>query len=138
MLILFNRGDFGMAVRFFGNVLTFAVLYVLFLIPTYVLPWAGSNSLMFAAATSEFEGQIPPAFWGHLGALGVLVLLAFSRGRLIGKSWLAVLPVIAGLFDLMPGLSMVPFVPTAFHVVTLILGVMGGANALASSPETQP
>jgi len=137
LLILFNRGDFGMAVRFFGNVLTFAVLYVLFLIPTYVLPWAGSNSLMFAAASSEFEGQIPPAFWGHLGALGVLVLLAFCRGRLIGKAWLPVLPVIAGLFDLMPGLSMVPFVPTAFHVVTLVLGVMGG-NALASSPETQP
>jgi hypothetical protein len=101
----------------------FFVLYVLFLIPTYILPYLGSNSVLVNSVSTAIENGYSPQFWLHLTALYILVVIAWFRGALIGRSWLASLPAIAGIFDLMPGLNWLPLAPTLFHVATLINGV---------------
>jgi hypothetical protein len=57
----------------------------------------------------------------------MLTLMAFARGRHIGKTFIMMFPVIAAAFDMVPGLSLVPFVPTVMHLVALVLGAMGVA-----------
>lgn len=95
------------------NPAVFVVAYAIFLIPTYILPYIGSNSSVINTATAASGLGLNPAFYAHLTALAILVLI----------SWLAALPRAAAMFDLLPGLSLVPMVPTILHVVAIILGV---------------
>lgn len=108
----------------------FAVLYVVFLVPTYLLPYYGSNSAVTAAFRS---GEINQPLLLHLGTLIILFTLAWYRGEGMGKQWLTVFPFLAGVFDIVPGLSLVPFVPTVLHLCTIILGV-----TLTESKEQTP
>lgn len=116
-------------------------LYVLIYLPimalTYVLPYFGSNSLM-AAVLVDSAKHIPkeagftitasqpslaPYTILHILCLSLLVGLAFYRGKFIQRNWLWVVALMAALFDMMPVLSLIPFVPTLFHLATLGFGV---------------
>ena len=99
----------------------FFIGYLIALLPTYVLPYLGSNSFWLADSSTS------TAFWLHFTAIYAMVILAWMRGVAIGRNWLPALPAIAGLFEFVPGLNWVPLVPTAFHVTTLIMGVNRGA-----------
>lgn len=115
--------------------------YVLIYLPvmafTYILPYFGSNSLM-AAALVDSAKHIPkdagftitasqpslaPYTMLHLLCLSLLVGLAFYRGKFIQKNWLWVVALMAAIFDMMPVLSLIPFVPTLLHLATLGFGV---------------
>ena len=108
----------------------FVVLYILFMIPTYFLPYAGSNSIIVGTAAAE-AGDMHLAFWLHLITLLALIRIAWSRGSLIGKGWLVIFPILAAIFDFIPGLSSIPLIPTVMHLLAIILGVI---VATESSP----
>ena len=116
-----------------GNAFVFVGLYIVFMLPTYFLPYVGSNSSLINAAGVAAEQGLLPAFWLHLGALLVLVAATWFRGVLVEKPWLVIFPILAAVFDLAPGLSSIPMVPTVLHLLVLILGV---ASAKAVVPNT--
>jgi O-antigen ligase len=103
----------------------YGALYLVGMLPTYVLPYLGSNaSLLRASArsTGVRDTSRPGLFAVHLALLLGLCALAYLRGA-AGRRWLVVLPVLALVFDLTPGLSLVPLVPTVMHLLAITLGV---------------
>lgn len=86
----------------------YVVLYIFFMIPTYILPYIGSNSVaanaIFAAADQAAGGGngFNVGFLAHLICLSILCLLAWLRGGLVGKQWIIIFPILASLFDLIP------------------------------------
>lgn len=122
-----------------GHGVVFILLYVVLMIPTYLLPLLGSNSVALNALTmtgAHLGGQsvatgINPLFWLHLGALALLVAVTWFRGSLIARQWLVIFPILALAFDLIPGLSSVPLVPTVMHLLAMTLGVTVGQVATA-------
>lgn len=121
--------------KFLGNAVMFVILYVLFMLPGYFLPYIGSNSagLSLLGAASGVPGA-NPFFWLHLGSLVILVVITWLRGDLLEKKWLVIFPILATVFDLLPILSSIPLVPTVMHLLAIILGVVG---AKAAVPVTQ-
>ena len=118
------------------NRISFLIAYLFFMLPTYVLPYFGSNSMFahgMARSSHSLAGAGMSAALGvftvlHVLALVVLVLLARSRGRANGKSLLIAFPIVAAAFDMLPLLSMVPLVPTVLHVIVLVLGMHKAAS----------
>ena len=106
-----------------GNAPVFVVAYIVFMIPTYLLPYVGSNSSVVGAVGAAAGAGLSPAFWIHLLALVVLCVLCWIRGSVVTKTWLLVFPFLAMTFDLLPGLSVIPLVPTVMHLLAIILGV---------------
>lgn len=113
------------------NRISFLIAYLFFMMPTYVLPWFGSNSMVAhvaAGASHSMAGAGVSAALSvftvlHLLALLALVLVARARGCANGKSHLIAFPIVAAAFDMLPLLSMVPLVPTVLHVIVLVLGM---------------
>lgn len=101
----------------------YVLLYLVFMIPTYILPYWGSNSAILNAGSSAAGLGLNPGFWLHLVVLSVLCALAWLRGAYVGKQWLVTFPFVAMAFDLVPGLNFVPFVPTVMHLCAIIVGV---------------
>lgn len=102
----------------------FILLYLLFMIPTYILPYMGSNSTIMDGMARAGGYQGPNyGFWIHLISLLVLVILAWIRTSRLTKNYLYIFPILALAFDLVPVLSMIPLIPTIMHLLTLILGV---------------
>lgn len=103
----------------------YVLVYLVLAVPTYVLPYFGSNSAVLNIAGQAMGLGALPQFWFHLVALYLLVVVAWIRGGHIGKQWLAIFPVLAGIFDMVPGFSVIPLIPTIFHVLALVMGVSG-------------
>lgn len=99
--------------------------YLLLLIPTYILPYLGSNSSLINAVSTAVGMGISPLWWAHAWFLTMLIILAWWRGKWNGKGYLAVFPVLACAFDLVPVLNLIPLVPTVLHIVAMVLGVIG-------------
>jgi hypothetical protein len=114
-----------------GNAPTYVTLYLVAMIPTYILPYFGSNSLIATAAYNN-AGHVNGPFWVHLSFLLILCGLAWTRGAVVDKKWLVIFPVLAAFFDLMPGFNIIPLVPTVMHVLAIILGVSSSAQKTAS------
>lgn len=106
----------------------FIALYLLFLVPTYVLPYFGSNSsigTLIGGAVAGWGGMFPPQWWAHMFVLGVLVVVAWTRGMLLqNKAYLPIVAFLAAIFDMAPILRAIPLVPTALHVTTIVLGIV--------------
>ena len=115
--------------KWIANAPTYAVLYLLFMVPTYLLPYVGSNSAALNAYGKSVGIGFNPAFWWHLVLLLVLCVLAWARGTYVAKTWLIVFPIIASAFDLIAGLNLVPFVPTIMHLCAIIVGVSSQKTA---------
>lgn len=121
-----------------ANPMVFAVVYILFMLLTYILPYFGSNSaaagvfgqLGAAAGGQDASAGISPQFWLHLFSLMILIAVTWVRGSFIKKNWLVIFPAIATIFDLMPALNIIPLVPTVMHLFAIILGVKGSAVAV--------
>lgn len=99
----------------------FVLLYLLCLIPTYILPYFGSNSIV--AAT----GTLGLTFFGtvfHVIFLGVMILLAHKREKATTINYLILFPILAGVFDMTPVLSIIPLIPTIFHLLAIVIGVV--------------
>lgn len=114
------------------NAAIFVVLYVLFMLPTYYLPYLGSNSALVAGFNPEAMSQ---EFLLHVGSLVILFALAWYRGNATKRQWLVVFPFLAGVFDMVPGLSIIPLVPTAMHLAAVIIGATGASAVVVSQEE---
>lgn len=110
--------------KIFRNTPVYVVAYILFMLPTYILPYFGSNSSLVNAMGMGIGMGFLPQWWAHIWSLSTLALIAWVRGRWIGKSYLPIFPVLAGVFDMFPILNVIPLAPTVFHVVALIAGTM--------------
>ena len=119
-----------------GNAPVFVIAYILFMLATYCLPYLGSNSAVVGAVVAASGAGVTPAFWMHLGALLILCLLCLIRGAYVGKMWLVIFPILAAVFDLFPGLSAIPLIPTVMHLLAIILGVVGATAIERSTPTT--
>lgn len=116
-----------------GNPVVFVVLYILFMLPTYYLPYVGSNSaavgtlgqLGAAAGDLDASAGVLPQFWLHLGSLFILIAVTWFRGTVIDKKWLVTFPIVAAIFDLAPALNLIPLIPTVMHLLAIILAVKG-------------
>ena len=106
------------------NTVFYVIGYLLLLIPTYVLPYFGSNSLIANGLGAALGHGPMPQWWLHAWALVMLVLLGHVRGQLVGKRYLIVFPLVAAVFDMVPGLSIIPMVPTIMHALAIILGAI--------------
>ena len=115
-----------------GNAPVFVIAYILFMLPTYYLPYVGSNSSVVGALGAAAGAGINPAFWVHIGAMVVLCFLCWIRGAYVGKAWLVIFPILAVVFDFVPGLSAIPFIPTVMHLLAIIMGVVGAKAIVAS------
>jgi len=122
--------------NFFGHPIAFVIVYIIFMIPTYFLPYLGSNSAVLGATAAAAGNGINPAFWWHLIALVVLIGITATRGTVIGKKWIQIFPILAAVFDLVPGLSLIPLVPTVMHLCAIIIGVKG-PNIVPAPTEQQ-
>lgn len=122
--------------KFLGNTVVFVILYILFMLPTYYLPYLGSNSAILGALGAAAGAGVNPAFWPHLGSLIVLIVVAWFRGALIDKKWLIIFPILATVFDLTPGINNIPLVPTVMHLLAIILGVVGAKTVDGATNET--
>ena len=80
-------------------------LFILLLVPIYVLPWV-------SIVASGF-------FWGAEATCYVLLLvtsLIFAKGA----RWTAALIAFAAAFDLLPILDFIPFVPTVMFIIAFV------------------
>lgn len=102
----------------------FLIIYLGPLLLTYLLPYLGSNSTLINLLTLGFN----PAFWLHFLACAALVVIAYLRGVAIEKEGLAVLPLLAFVFDLAPILNWIPLVPSVFHLAAIVVGVSSTAT----------
>lgn len=98
--------------------------YLLLLIPTYILPYFGSNSSLFNAVGAAVGMGLSPLWWLHAWCLVMLVILGWWRGKWTAKAWLPVFPILAGAFDIIPILNMIPLVPTVMHLIAMAVGVI--------------
>lgn len=88
-----------------SNSILFVFAYILFMLPTYYLPYLGSNSAVVNSAVAASGGGLSPTFLLHALALIILVAIAWARGKAFFKSWLPGISVAAALFDILPGLT---------------------------------
>ena len=128
----------GLLARIVSNPALYVVSYIVVMIPTYVLPYFGSNSHIARGVVSAINTDMGNAgaasalrvpFLIHLALLGLLVLFGYARGRLVGKSWLVVFPGLALAFDMLPVLTLIPLVPTVMHLCAVIQGVVGTSRS---------
>ncbi len=115
-----------------GHGVTYVILYMLFMIPTYILPFFGSNSSLAHASI----GLGNPGFWLHLLSLAVLVGLCWVRGEIVNKQWLIIFPILAAIFDLVPGLNFIMLIPTLLHLAAIIVGVIASSTVQVSAPAS--
>ena len=111
--------------RLMGKGNNFLWLYLALMVPTYIRPYMGSNSLLAGVATF---GATAPQFLVHLVCLIALCVFAHLRGKIIDKTWLVALPIAAGVFDMTPIVNWIPLVPTALHVAALVIGMKDDAD----------
>lgn len=117
-----------------GNAPVFVVAYILFMLPTYFLPYVGSNSSILHGIDAAARGKsLNFAFWLHMGSMLILCGFSWVRGAYVNKNWLIIFPVLAIVFDFVPGLSAIPLVPTVMHLLAIILGVAGAKVALEAT-----
>ncbi len=118
-----------------GTTAGFIVIYILVMIPTYILPYfsaagaiagVGAALATGSAASGGLIAFLPKIL--HFACLAILVYACVVRGKVVGKSWLMVFPILALIFDLVPFLNFIPFVPTIMHILAIILGTIGVAK----------
>lgn len=116
-----------------GNAPVFVIAYIIFMLPTYYLPYVGSNSTILHGIDAAGGGKhLNFAFWLHMGSMLVLCFLCWVRGAYVAKGWLLIFPILAIVFDFVPGLSAIPLVPTIMHILAIVLGVVG-AKAVSTN-----
>lgn len=111
-----------------GSKPVYVLAYLAWMIPTYVLPYFGSNSTIVTAISAGLGRGLTPQWWAHLWCLSMLILLSHARGVRTGKSYLAVFSFLASVFDMTPGLNVIPMVPTMLHLLAVVLGLTGHAK----------
>lgn len=99
-----------------ANSTIYALSYLLLMLPSYYLHLSSTSTAHIAHASS-IETMV--LLCSMLALCGICVV----RGALIGKRWLAALPVVAVAFELIPRLSSIPYVSSSYHLLAIIIGI---------------
>lgn len=118
--------------KFVANTVMYVVGYTVLMMPTYFLPYLGSNSSVVQSASAAAGAGGYVLLLIHLAFLACLVALAWARGKVIDKGWLIGLPIAAAMFDILPGLSLIPLAPTFLHLGAIVAGVVNSKSAPAA------
>jgi signal transduction histidine kinase len=118
-----------------NNAAIFVMTYIVFMLPTYFLPYLRTSSSAFygfedAASANAFNYP----FFIHLACMIILCWICYVRGAMIGKSWLFFLPMVAFAFEFISKLSAIPYVPSMYHVLAIVVGATS-ANVLVSTDK---
>lgn len=117
-----------------ANTTVFIVTYVLLMIPAY-LTYVDSSSTISSGSLGMNMVTLPLLL--HMGSMLMLCYICFIRGKLIGKSWLGCIPLIAIAFEFLPALSAIPLVPSVYHLLAIVIGSF--ASKVVSVPtDTRP
>lgn len=123
--------------KFLEKTPAYVILYIVLMIPTYLLPYLRLATGIGLAMEGEAEAAAGASF-GLLGVqllfLVILIVITWFRGNFMAKKWLVIFPILATVFDLVPGLNAVPLVPTVMHLLAIILGVVGGSATASEKP----
>lgn len=124
--------------KYIANGPVVVIVYLILMMPTYILPYFGSNSAAMVAIQSSGPSGSGTLFFTflHIGCLVGLIIITFFRGKYVGKTWLIIFPILAGLFDFVPGFSSIPLVPTMMHLLVIILGVASAPVAKKQITES--
>jgi uncharacterized membrane protein YhaH (DUF805 family) len=108
---------------------------MLAMIPTYIYRWiffgvnvtAFTNPALRDLANQKFLDTSEIMFYFlMLVSYIAMIIISHKRGKDIGKSFLIAFPIVAAIFDLI--LSFVPFVPTIFNILTIVLGLIASTT----------
>lgn len=108
--------------KLFSSSFAFVISYILLMIPTYVLPYFGSNSSIANSISHSAGLGFLPQWWIHVWFLSTLVLISWIRGKWTDKSSIPAFSIAAGLFDILPLLNFIPLIPTIFHLIAIFIG----------------
>ena len=109
-----------------ANTTIFTLVYVLLMIPAY-LTYVDSSSTISSGSLGINIVSLPLLL--HFGSMLMLCYICFVRGKLIGKSWLGFIPLIAIAFEFLPALSAIPLVPSVYHLLAIVIGSFATLSA---------
>lgn len=93
----------------------FILFYLLSMVATYFLSLAGSNC--FSSA------NINPYFYELISAhIICYVIMIFSVCKFTNAKKYWILPFLAGVFDLLPIVNLIPLIPTILNLACLVVG----------------
>jgi hypothetical protein len=113
--------------RALNNTLAFVIAYIVLMLPTY-LAYIDANTPLLHIMHTEGDGLFNFPMIVHAAFMVALCWLCHVRGMLVGKRWLIVLPIIATAFEFIPALIAIPFIPTAYHLLAIIIGATSTTN----------
>jgi hypothetical protein len=131
-----------MKMKLLRNPFVFLFFYILFVSPAYDLAGMGSDPEINHALNAAADDSLNPVFWNHAGSLVLLLIVSWGRGRIINKRWLIRFPLLAAVFQAIPGAGAIPVVPTLLHLFAIILGLIpmtdgSAVNTRSGSPVRQ-
>jgi len=113
------------------NAAVFVTTYIIFMLPTYFLPYLRTSSSALYGLEEAGANVFNFAFFIHLASMIVLCWICLVRGAIVGKNWLFILPMVAFAFEFISKLSVIPYIPSMYHVLAIVVGATS-ANVLAS------
>lgn len=113
------------------NAAVFAITYVVLVLPTYLLPYMRVDSSAPYHVDNVGADALSFPFLIHLVSMITLCSICWVRGTIVDKKWLVALPMIAFAFEFIAKLTVIPYVPSMYHVLAIIVGV-ASTNVLVS------
>ena len=107
------------------NTSIFVGAYLVVMGLTYLLSSLGSADLVVQSldgvTSPDTAVSLLPLFL-HICAIIALLWISLVRGMAIGKEWIVLLPMVAFAFNFIPKLSTIPIVPSAYHLLAIVIG----------------
>lgn len=100
----------------------FVTTYIIFMLPTYFIPYLRTSSSAFYGLDDAGTNVFNFPFFIHLTSMVVLCGICLVRGIVVGKNWLILLPMVAFAFEFISKLSVIPYIPTMYHILAIIVG----------------
>lgn len=100
---------------------------------TYLWRFAFFGAAFEGGADADIEGMGSTVTILMLLSYAIMAWVAYSRGKAIGKGYLAAFPIVGAVFDIV--LVFIPFVPTVMNIITIVLGMPDGKPAETAQPE---
>ncbi len=120
------------------NAVIYVLLYVLCMIPIYLLPFLSSYSALFLLTVVSRTGSLNILFLIRVAALVIMFILALARGSRTRRPWIAIFPILAAIFDLVPALNRTPIIPTLMHLCAIIIGAIGAPQPVQVGAADHP
>lgn len=110
----------------------FLIIYVIFMIPTYFWRYAFIGAAFKDDANIDGLGNTMDILM--ILSYAIMTYVTYSRGKAIGKGYLAAFPIVGAVFDFI--LIFIPLVPTVMNIITIVLGMPN--NKLSDTSRSDP